>query len=130
MRPTRSRGFEGGGWNFDYRFRVALSLAGMVLALSPPSRAQIDRAALSGTVTDPSGRVLPRTRVTAVEISTGLDRLSSAAATNFLRNCSRVMGLGACVCAGEEAMGARATAIVTSIERHHAWPNEMRILKF
>jgi len=38
------------------------------------STAQIDRAGLSGTVTDPAGRVLPETRVTALQIATSLRR--------------------------------------------------------
>ena len=36
--------------------------------------AQVDRSVLSGTVTDPSGLVLPQTHVTVVENSTGLRR--------------------------------------------------------
>src|SRR5580658_1119790 len=36
--------------------------------------AQVDRSALSGTVTDSSGRMLPQAHVTAVENATGLRR--------------------------------------------------------
>ncbi len=36
--------------------------------------AQVDRSGLSGTITDPSGRVLPQAHVTAVENGTGLRR--------------------------------------------------------
>jgi hypothetical protein len=55
----------------------------VILVLVPPSRAQIDRAGLSGTVTDPSGHVLPQTHVTAVLNATGLQRqaMSSSSGT-------------------------------------------------
>src|SRR5262245_34122657 len=36
--------------------------------------AQVDRAGVSGTVTDPSGRVLPGTRITVTQTATGLHR--------------------------------------------------------
>src|SRR5262249_39600584 len=77
MRRTR---FDQAGWNCGYTIRAVLSLAGLVLALAAGSRAQIDRAGLSGTVTDPSGRVLPQTHVTAVQISTGLERKTTSSA--------------------------------------------------
>jgi len=60
---------------------VVVLLGGVVLSLPARSLAQIDRAALSGTVTDPSGRVLPQTRVSAVQISTGLQRKATSSAT-------------------------------------------------
>ena len=44
------------------------------LCLAPLLPAQVDRAGLNGTVTDPSGRVLPRTHVTAEQSGTGLRR--------------------------------------------------------
>jgi hypothetical protein len=43
--------------------------------------AQVDRSGLSGTVTDPSGRVLPQAHVTVVENATGLRRESVSDAT-------------------------------------------------
>ena len=51
-------------------------IASTVLALScaGPGIAQVDRSGLTGTVTDPSGRVLGQTHVTAVENSTQLRR--------------------------------------------------------
>jgi hypothetical protein len=49
-------------------------LVGFILCLVCSSPAQVDRAGLNGTVTDPSGRLLPQTRVTAVETATGLQR--------------------------------------------------------
>ena len=47
---------------------------GALAFLSGISFAQMDRSALSGTVTDASGRILPETQVTAVQNSTGLRR--------------------------------------------------------
>ena len=71
------------GWNFMCAIRPRFLLAVLSLSLSPLLSAQIDRAGLSGTVTDPSGRVLPQTRVTAQQIATTLQRttISSAAGT-------------------------------------------------
>jgi hypothetical protein len=60
--------------------RTLFLLAGIVLSLSANSLAQIDRAGLRGTVSDPSGRVLPQARVTAVEGSTGLKRETTSSA--------------------------------------------------
>jgi hypothetical protein len=60
-------------WKFNSMIR-ALLLSGTVLSLAVCSLAQVDRAGLSGTVTDPSGRFLPQARITAVQISTGLKR--------------------------------------------------------
>jgi hypothetical protein len=54
MRRTRERGFELGEWILSYTMGVEVLLAGIVLSLSSGSQAQIDRAALSGTITDPS----------------------------------------------------------------------------
>jgi hypothetical protein len=45
-----------------------------MLCLVSWSLAQVDRAGLNGTVTDPAGRVVPQTHVTAVQGSTGLRR--------------------------------------------------------
>jgi Carboxypeptidase regulatory-like domain len=49
------------------RFSLAFALAGACLA-------QVDRSALNGTVTDPTGRVLPGVEVVALQDSTGLRR--------------------------------------------------------
>jgi hypothetical protein len=59
---------------------------GTVLCLATLSTAQVDRAALNGTVKDASGRVLPQTHVTAVQNSTGLKRetMSSASGTYYI----------------------------------------------
>ncbi len=51
-----------------------LSTVGIILTLVSLSSAQVDRAGLNGTVTDPSGRVVPQTRVVAVKPATGLQR--------------------------------------------------------
>ena len=56
-------------------------LVGMILCLASPSSAQVDRAGLNGTVTDPSGRVLPQTHVTAVQDATGLRREAVSSTT-------------------------------------------------
>ena len=47
---------------------------GVIFCLMQTSLAQVDRAGLNGTVTDPSGSVLPQTHVTALQNSTGLRR--------------------------------------------------------
>ena len=49
-------------------------LLGIMLGLVAWSPAQVDRAGLDGTVTDPAGRVLPQTHVTALQNLTGLRR--------------------------------------------------------
>ncbi len=46
----------------------------IILGFASPSSAQMDRAALTGTVMDSSGRVLPETHVLAVQNDTGLRR--------------------------------------------------------
>ena len=53
----------------------------LILFLSQSVRAQIDRAGLNGTITDPSGRVLPQTQVTADQNATGLQRKTTSSAT-------------------------------------------------
>ena len=60
-----------------------LGLVGVIFSLVCSSPAQVDRAGLSGTVTDPSGCVLPQAHVIAVHIATGLRRetLSSGSGT-------------------------------------------------
>ena len=52
--------------------------AGIILGLASALSAQVDRAGLSGTVTDPSGRALTQAHVTAVQTSTGLQRETKA----------------------------------------------------
>jgi len=73
MRLSEKPAFQLTCRKFDSVIR-ALFLSGTVLSLSVCSLAQVDRAGLSGTVTDPSGRFLPQTQITAVQISTGLKR--------------------------------------------------------
>ncbi len=53
--------------------RVAIGLSALFF-LAGISFAQVDRSAISGTVTDSSGRLLPRAHVTVVENATGLRR--------------------------------------------------------
>src|SRR5580704_11765717 len=74
MRRSRKQALEWAGRNCGYRTRRTLFLAGIVLSLSACSLAQVDRAGLSGIVTDTSGRVLPQTQVSAVQRATGLQR--------------------------------------------------------
>src|ERR1700730_2537756 len=59
---------------------VRLLFVGIFLCLVSSLEAQIDRAGLNGTVTDPSGRVLPETHVTALQTVTGLHRESTSSA--------------------------------------------------
>ena len=67
-------------WNFRWTrrpYRKSGQFAGLVgtmLCLVSWSPAQVDRAALEGTVTDPSERALPQAHVTAVQNLTGLRR--------------------------------------------------------
>jgi len=46
----------------------------LVFVLAGIGLAQVDRAGVRGTVTDPAGRVLPQAHITALQISTGLKR--------------------------------------------------------
>ena len=52
----------------------SLSAFCLTLVLAGSCLAQVDRSALNGTVTDPSGRVLPGAEVVAVQDATGLRR--------------------------------------------------------
>src|SRR5437899_12528804 len=63
MKPT--------GGNMVFAIRVVLVLA-LALGLSAPLAAQIQNATFSGTVTDPSGAVLPGAEVTVTNLGTGL----------------------------------------------------------
>src|ERR1700691_709255 len=53
----------------------------VILCLVSSLPAQVDRAGLNGTVTDPSGRVLPQSHITAVQDSTGLRREATSSST-------------------------------------------------
>ena len=57
-------------------FSPSVFIVSTILSLSCaiPGIAQVDRSALTGTVTDPSGRLLGQTHITAVENSTQLRR--------------------------------------------------------
>ncbi|HTS37858.1 MAG TPA: carboxypeptidase regulatory-like domain-containing protein [Candidatus Solibacter sp.] len=56
---------------------------GLVVCLFSTAWAQVDRAGLNGTITDPSGRVLPQAHILAVQDATGLRReaISSSSGT-------------------------------------------------
>ncbi|HTC96008.1 MAG TPA: carboxypeptidase regulatory-like domain-containing protein [Terriglobales bacterium] len=51
-----------------------LAIFSLLLLLTPLAQAQVDRAGLNGTITDPSGRILPKVHVTALLDATGLRR--------------------------------------------------------
>jgi hypothetical protein len=55
------------------RVRVSIGFA-VLFSLASLCSAQVDRSGLSGTVTDPSGRLLPQAHITVVENATGLRR--------------------------------------------------------
>ena len=67
-------------WSFcwsrraSWKCRQFAGLVAIMLGLVSWSSAQVDRAGLDGTVTDPTGRVLPQAQVVAVHNSTGLRR--------------------------------------------------------
>jgi Carboxypeptidase regulatory-like domain/TonB dependent receptor len=61
--------------------RQIASVLGVILCLVYSSLAQIDRAGLSGIVTDSSESVLPQTQVTAVQSATGLQRKTTSSST-------------------------------------------------
>ena len=61
--------------------RFAIRLLCAALSVAVVSFAQVDRSVLSGTVTDPSGRLLTQTQITAVDNATGLQRETASDAT-------------------------------------------------
>src|SRR5690348_18154652 len=62
-----------------WRIRMALLIvAGLLMACSPVSFAQTaGTGALTGTVTDPSGAVIPNVTVTAISVDTGQARTAT-----------------------------------------------------
>src|ERR1700761_5968171 len=60
----------------SFPFPYALGSAVLLACFPSQGSAQVDRAGLNGTVTDPAGRVLPYTHVTAVHNAPGLRRES------------------------------------------------------
>src|SRR5579871_361767 len=74
MRRRRIWNLELKSWSLKHSICCSPLVVGLFLCLTTFSFAQIDRAGLSGTVTDASGRVLPQAEVTAVEVATGLQR--------------------------------------------------------
>src|SRR3984957_12271590 len=60
--------------------RVSIGFA-VLFSLASLCDAQVDRSGLSGTVTDPSGRLLPQAHVTVVENATGLRREANSNAS-------------------------------------------------
>ena len=51
---------------------LPFTIVATMLSLSCPGIAQVDRSGLTGTVTDPSGKLLGQTHITVVENSTQL----------------------------------------------------------
>ena len=71
---------------FSWRFKksCAYVLVGTLANLCiPVAYAQVGRSGLSGTVTDPAGRVLPQAHITAVQNSTQLKRETVSNATGI-----------------------------------------------
>ncbi len=68
------------GRNVICAIRAPFLLLVISLSLAPFSTAQIDRAGLSGAVTDPSGRALPQTLITATQMDTKLKRATTSSA--------------------------------------------------
>ncbi|HYK88898.1 MAG TPA: carboxypeptidase-like regulatory domain-containing protein, partial [Acidobacteriota bacterium] len=66
---------------FHLRYLILLLLALCLAAM--PLRAQADRATIGGTVTDPSGAVVPGVEITAVHVETGIQ---TATLTNDVGN--------------------------------------------
>ena len=63
------------------------ALLALLLLLSVPSLAQTFRGSINGTITDPSGAVVPGAKVTATDVSTGVVRDTvSSGAGEFLFN--------------------------------------------
>jgi len=58
------------GWKMK---RLIISLL-IILTAAIAVNAQTFRGAINGTVTDPSGAVVPSARVKAVEVATGVER--------------------------------------------------------
>jgi hypothetical protein len=58
-----------------------LCTGAVIFCLASAASAQLDRAGLSGTVTDPSGRALAQAHITAVHNDTGLRRETTSSAT-------------------------------------------------
>src|SRR6201996_6127855 len=65
--------FEANMQKFRCSF-LPLMIVATVLSLSCPGDAQVDRSGLTGTVTDPAGKLLAQTHITVVENSTQAQR--------------------------------------------------------
>ena len=68
--------------NFAFRFVLFAALAVSFL-ISVPARAQVVGATLSGTITDPSGSVVPNAQVSARNTATGVTRTVTADAAGL-----------------------------------------------
>jgi hypothetical protein len=78
MQPSENWNFELTGGSVSSTIRCLFLLIGLSLCTATFSLAQVDRAGLSGTVTDSSSRFLPQTEVTLVQVATGLQRKATS----------------------------------------------------
>ena len=69
-------------WKFEFSLLPVLA-AFLVIMLSPPTRAQVAGGTLSGTITDPSGGVVPLAQIEIYNVATGVDRTVSTNAAGF-----------------------------------------------
>jgi hypothetical protein len=81
MQRTDNWTIELSGWTLRNTIRYSVFVAVIFLSLARLAIAQIDRAGLSGTITDPAGRILPQAEVTAVQVATGLQRQTISSPT-------------------------------------------------
>src|SRR5215475_10864446 len=58
-----------------------VGVVAFILLIVASSAAQLDRAGLTGTVTDSSGRVLPQTHIVAVHNTSGLRREATSSSS-------------------------------------------------
>src|SRR3984893_14884102 len=74
------------------RFAVIVCVLGLCLVISLPSRAQVAGGTLSGTITDPSGSVVPNAEVVIKNSATGISRNVTTNADGFYSAANLVPG--------------------------------------
>src|SRR4029077_7396002 len=67
------------------KLKTSLLLIALFIVGVSTARAQVDRATLSGTVTDPSGAIVSGAKIEAVSITTGLHRETTTGAEGSYR---------------------------------------------
>src|SRR5712671_4711372 len=83
------------GWSMEskiMRFVVMVWVLGLCLFISLPSRAQVAGGTLSGTITDPSGSVVPNAEVAIKNSATGISRNVTTNADGFYSAANLVPG--------------------------------------